>query len=116
MNVTVEQHHHSEMKSCKFPKWLTEHHQWHTLDHSKVFHFSAKNASLRESGPGSKVQMRAVCHSYETDSDSLAKIVAHVTVGWYVVDSVGPVLGATKRRVSVGSLEAECKGKIRMTI
>ncbi|XP_054274024.1 uncharacterized protein LOC128993927 [Macrosteles quadrilineatus] len=80
----VESHHHgAESKSCRFPRWLTEHHQWHTLDHKKTFHFSPRNATLKESdsGSSSKVQMRAVCHAYETDSDTQAKIIAHVTTG-----------------------------------
>ncbi|XP_046669907.1 uncharacterized protein LOC124360369 isoform X2 [Homalodisca vitripennis] len=81
----VESHHHGDSKSCRFPKWLTEHHQWHTLDHSKTFHFSPRNATLKESvspaGSPSKVQMRAVCHSYETDSDTQARIVVHITIG-----------------------------------
>lgn len=89
-SILVESHHHGAegVKGCRFPKWLTEHHQWHTLDHQKTFHFATRNATLRESvspagaGGVTRVQMRAVCHNYESESDTQARIVTHVTTGW----------------------------------
>lgn len=84
MRLTKVESHHHGTSSCRFPSWLTEHHQWHTLDHAKTFHFSPRNATLRVNlNPPNppKVEMRAVCHSIEAISETQAVIVTHLTTG-----------------------------------
>ncbi|GLG95366.1 Uncharacterized protein GBIM_02347 [Gryllus bimaculatus] len=63
---------------CRYPNWVTEHHQWHTLDLSRSYHFSHKNATLRISHSGP--EMRVICHN-ATESHHQVTIVAHTTSG-----------------------------------
>ncbi|XP_066994092.2 uncharacterized protein [Anabrus simplex] len=66
---------------CQYPSWVTEHHQWHTLDHALTFHFSKKNATLRITGRA-EGEMRVVCHSIESSlPERQEMVVAHVTTG-----------------------------------
>lgn len=32
---------------CKFPKWITDHHTWLSLDHKKIYKFTQRNATLK---------------------------------------------------------------------
>ncbi|XP_077284440.1 uncharacterized protein LOC143909988 [Arctopsyche grandis] len=78
--TTVDNHHNR----CRFPSWITEHHTWHSLDHSRTYHFSLRNATLKISNDnGSGNEMRLVCHSillHPTDNNYI-QIVAHITRG-----------------------------------
>lgn len=73
--------------NCRFPPWLTDdHHTWHLLDHSKSYHFS-KNGTFRltsiskEEGTTEVLEMRAVCNSILSSTDTQIMIAAHITVG-----------------------------------
>uniref|UniRef100_A0A1B6EC96 Ig-like domain-containing protein n=1 Tax=Clastoptera arizonana TaxID=38151 RepID=A0A1B6EC96_9HEMI len=81
MKLTKVEAHHHMATNCRFPPWLTEHHQWHTLDHSKTFHFSPRNATLKINLNPSKIELKAVCHSLEQSIDSQVVIIAHITTG-----------------------------------
>ncbi|XP_066991196.2 uncharacterized protein [Anabrus simplex] len=68
---------------CHYPLWVTEHHQWHTLDYKSLYHFSHKNATLRITDKDNKGQeIRVVCHSIEVaDNEHQVTLVAHLTSG-----------------------------------
>lgn len=80
MKLTKAENQHTR---CRYPSWVTEHHQWHTLDYKSSYHFSHKNATLRISEEDNNGQeMRVVCHSMETfDNNHQVTIVAHTTSG-----------------------------------
>ncbi|XP_065222448.1 uncharacterized protein LOC135847000 [Planococcus citri] len=84
MKLTKGDLSHHERASCKFPPWLTEHHTWHLLDHSKTYHFSSHNGTIRVTSVRDGVnvlEMRAVCNSILASSDGQIIISAHITVG-----------------------------------
>lgn len=80
-----------EHNRCKYPAWITEHHDWHSLDGTKVYHFTNKNATLKvkvqEAEGDSYHEEKIVCHnlekSYPNDNTQgyKVKLVAHVTSG-----------------------------------
>jgi hypothetical protein len=77
---------HHQNANCKFPSWLTDHHTWHPLDHSKNYHFSPRNgtlsvSSMRDDGER-MLEMRAVCNSIIENKDTHFMIAAHITIGW----------------------------------
>lgn len=79
---------------CKYPAWVTQHHDWHSLNGTKSYHFTNKNATLRvkmqaQNTDGETVhEEKIVCHNLEKlySSDNMqgnkVKLVAHVTSGW----------------------------------
>lgn len=77
---------HHERANCKFPSWLTDHHTWHLLDHSKTYHFSSHNGTVRVTYDRDRsenvLEMRAVCNSILASSEGQIIISAHITVGW----------------------------------
>ncbi|XP_053986083.1 uncharacterized protein LOC128880240 isoform X2 [Hylaeus volcanicus] len=80
-----------EHNRCKYPSWITEHHDWHSLDGTKVYHFTNKNATLKvrvqDAEGDSFHEEKIVCHNLEkmhpTDNSQgyKIKLVAHVTSG-----------------------------------
>ncbi|KAG7201492.1 hypothetical protein KM043_004249 [Ampulex compressa] len=80
-----------EHNRCKYPAWVTEHHDWHSLDGSKVYHFTNKNSTLKvkvqESGGDTLHEEKIICHNlekmYPNDNTQGYKVqlVAHVTSG-----------------------------------
>ncbi|XP_044763099.1 uncharacterized protein LOC123320024 [Coccinella septempunctata] len=44
MKLTTVDNHHNR---CKFPKWITDHHTWLSLDHKKIYKFTQRNATLK---------------------------------------------------------------------
>lgn len=44
MRLTTVDNHHNR---CKFPKWITDHHTWLSLDHKKIYKFTQRNATLK---------------------------------------------------------------------
>ncbi|XP_011170384.1 uncharacterized protein LOC105203275 [Solenopsis invicta] len=81
-----------EHSRCKYPAWVTQHHDWHSLNGSKSYHFTNKNATLRvkmqENTDGETVhEEKIVCHNLEKlyPNDNMqgnkVKLVAHVTSG-----------------------------------
>lgn len=80
-------HHHRSGAECRFPGWLTEKHVWHTLDHSRSYHFNPHNTTFRvtskQGSPNAnhqKTEMKAVCHSKDVSSTQ-ATFVVHVVIG-----------------------------------
>ncbi|KYM94469.1 hypothetical protein ALC62_14912 [Cyphomyrmex costatus] len=82
-----------EHSRCKYPAWVTQHHDWHSLSGMKSYHFTNKNATLRV-----KMQVqntdgeifheeKIVCHNLEKlyPNDNMqgnkVKLIAHVTSG-----------------------------------
>ncbi|CAL7946745.1 unnamed protein product [Xylocopa violacea] len=80
-----------EHNKCKYPSWITEHHDWHSLDGTKVYHFTNKNATLKVRVQNTDGDMfyeeKIVCHNLEklvsTESTDgyKVKLTAHVTSG-----------------------------------
>ncbi|XP_012151524.1 uncharacterized protein LOC100876146 isoform X2 [Megachile rotundata] len=80
-----------EHNRCKYPSWITEHHDWHSLDGTKVYHFTNKNATLKIKVQNSEEdafhEEKIVCHNLEklhpTDNAQgyKVKLIAHVTSG-----------------------------------
>lgn len=79
---------------CKYPAWVTLHHDWHSLDGTKVYHFTNKNATLKvkaqsQDADGETLhEEKIVCHNLEQlyPNDNMqgnkVKLIAHVTSGW----------------------------------
>ncbi|GLV37026.1 argus [Carabus blaptoides fortunei] len=44
IRLTTADSHHGR---CRFPSWITDHHTWLSLDHSRTYKFSLRNATLR---------------------------------------------------------------------
>ncbi|XP_011685303.1 PREDICTED: uncharacterized protein LOC105448455 [Wasmannia auropunctata] len=82
-----------EHSRCKYPAWVTQHHDWHSLNGTRSYHFTNKNATLRvkmqaQNTDGETVhEEKIVCHnlekSYPNDNmqGNKVKLVAHVTSG-----------------------------------
>ncbi|EZA57924.1 hypothetical protein DMN91_001798 [Ooceraea biroi] len=80
-----------EHSRCKYPTWVTQHHDWHSLDGTKDYHFTNKNATLKvkaQAQDGETVhEEKIVCHNLEKlyPNDNMqgnkVKLVAHVTSG-----------------------------------
>lgn len=88
--LTVDKEH-----KCKYPAWVTQHHDWHSLDGTKVYHFTNKNATLKVKAQSQDSQdevtlheEKIVCHNLEHlyPNDNMqankVKLIAHVTSGW----------------------------------
>lgn len=87
-------HHSTEEKEhvrCKYPTWVTEHHEWHFLDGSRNYHFTTGNSTLKvafNDQEGVTREEKVVCHNLEKmhPNDDMqgpkVKLVAHVTSGW----------------------------------
>ncbi|XP_020280717.1 uncharacterized protein LOC109853237 [Pseudomyrmex gracilis] len=86
-----------EHSRCKYPAWVTQHHDWHSLDDTRNYHFTSKNATLRvthlnaaqtQDADGETYhEEKIVCHNLEklNPNDNMqgnkVKLVAHVTSG-----------------------------------
>ncbi|XP_012528487.1 uncharacterized protein LOC105832246 [Monomorium pharaonis] len=82
-----------EHSRCKYPAWVTQHHDWHSLNGSKSYHFTNKNATLRvkmqteNTNDETIHEEKIVCHNLEKlyPNDNMqgnkVKLVAHVTSG-----------------------------------
>ncbi|XP_012265284.2 uncharacterized protein LOC105691407 [Athalia rosae] len=80
-----------EHNRCKYPSWVTQHHDWHSLDGSKTYHFTTRNATLKvtaeDNTDDSFHEEKIVCHNLEKlyPNDNMlghtVKLVAHVTSG-----------------------------------
>ena len=80
-----------EHNRCKYPSWITEHHDWHSLDGTKVYHFTNKNATLKVRVQNTEEdtfhEEKIVCHNLEklhpTENAQgyKVKLIAHVTSG-----------------------------------
>ncbi|XP_012223903.1 uncharacterized protein [Linepithema humile] len=76
---------------CKYPGWVTQHHDWHSLDGTKDYHFTNKNATLKIKAQDTDGEVfheeKIVCHNLEKmyPNDNMqgnkVKLVAHVTSG-----------------------------------
>lgn len=78
-----------EHSRCKYPTWVTKHHDWHSLDGSKTYHFTSGNATLKVSGD--MHEERIVCHNQvgiDSSGSSKVKLIAHITSGWWVVEQI----------------------------
>lgn len=88
--LTVDKEH----GRCKYPAWVTQHHDWHSLNGTKSYHFTNKNATLRVKMQAQNTdsetvhEEKIVCHNleklYPNDNfqGNKVKLVAHVTSGW----------------------------------
>jgi len=79
--VVVENQH----SRCRYPTFITDHHHWHTLDHSRSYVILHKNTTLRitrEEGGGQ--EMRVVCHNEHHTSHHQVTVIAHATSEWLV--------------------------------
>lgn len=87
--LTVDKEH----SRCKYPAWVTQHHDWHSLDGTKDYHFTNKNATLKIKAQAQDAngemfhEEKIVCHNLEKlyPNESMGnkvKLVAHVTSGW----------------------------------
>ncbi|XP_046822106.1 uncharacterized protein LOC124425603 isoform X1 [Vespa crabro] len=80
-----------EHSRCKYPSWVTQHHDWHSLDGTKMYHFTNKNATLKvkaqETDREAFHEEKIVCHNLEKmhPNDNMqghkVKLIAHVTSG-----------------------------------
>lgn len=80
-----------EHNRCKYPSWVTQHHDWHSLDGSKSYHFTTRNATLKvtaqDNNDDSFHEEKIVCHNleklYPNDNmqGHIVKLVAHITSG-----------------------------------
>ncbi|XP_066584159.1 uncharacterized protein [Prorops nasuta] len=80
-----------DKERCKYPSWVTQHHHWHSLDGTKIYHFTNKNATLKVKSqePESEAydEEKIVCHNLEKlyPNDNMqghkVKLIAHVTRG-----------------------------------
>ncbi|XP_017877886.1 uncharacterized protein LOC108623702 [Ceratina calcarata] len=78
-----------EHNKCKYPSWITEHHDWHSLDGTKVYHFTNKNATLKvrvqNCDSDTYHEEKIVCHNLENPTENAqghkVKLIAHVTSG-----------------------------------
>lgn len=71
---------------------MTQHHDWHSLDGTKDYHFTNKNATLKIKAQDADGEVfheeKIVCHNLEKmyPNDNMqgnkVKLVAHVTSGW----------------------------------
>lgn len=81
MKLTTIENQHSR---CRYPSFVSEHHHWHTLDHSRSYTLLHKNTTLKitsaEDG-GQEKEMRVVCHNEHHVSHHQVTIVAHATSG-----------------------------------
>ncbi|XP_054289562.1 uncharacterized protein LOC129004892 [Macrosteles quadrilineatus] len=87
-------------QKCKFPMWLTQHHQWYTLDYRSSYKFHHRNTTLHISntslgslpseGPVVQQQLsaydkeqevRVVCSEILQANSEVAYIITHYTVG-----------------------------------
>lgn len=84
--MTVE----SDPKECKFPDWLSRHHNWRSVDNIVSIHINKNVHSLkmrrrRPIGDSEEVQETHVtCHGHVRDAtdEAIAKLVVHVKSGW----------------------------------
>ncbi|OAD52163.1 hypothetical protein WN48_02766, partial [Eufriesea mexicana] len=80
-----------EHNRCRYPSWITEHHDWHSLDGTKVYHFTNKNATLKvkvQNADGDTFhEEKIICHSLEklhvseNTQGHKTKLIAHFTSG-----------------------------------
>ncbi|XP_043487509.1 uncharacterized protein LOC122514637 [Polistes fuscatus] len=80
-----------EHSRCKYPSWVTQHHGWYSLDGTKSYHFTNKNATLKvklkKTDQEAYHEEKIVCHSLEKmhPNDNMqghkVKVIAHVTSG-----------------------------------
>ncbi|RZF42351.1 hypothetical protein LSTR_LSTR004159 [Laodelphax striatellus] len=72
----------SQHERCKFPAWVVNHHQWHSLDFAHAYHFLHRNATLRVTGADGETHSRLVCHKIHSNTSShQVSIVALITTG-----------------------------------
>ncbi|XP_023287543.1 uncharacterized protein LOC105694504 [Orussus abietinus] len=82
-DVAVDREH----SRCKYPSWVTQHHDWHSLDGSRSYHFTSGNATLKvtlQDNTGDvPYEEKIVCHNLENDNvqGHRVKLVAHFTSG-----------------------------------
>ncbi|XP_058793422.1 uncharacterized protein LOC131665520 isoform X1 [Phymastichus coffea] len=75
-----------EHTKCKYPSWVTQHHDWHLLDGSRSYHFTTGNSTLKVTYRDEyDREEKVICHNLEkVQSDhrgTTVKLVAHVTSG-----------------------------------
>ncbi|XP_021929001.1 uncharacterized protein LOC110834305 [Zootermopsis nevadensis] len=78
MKLTTIENQHSR---CRYPTFITDHHHWHTLDHSQSFVILHKNTTLRITREEGGQEMRVVCHNEYHTSHHQVTVVAHATSG-----------------------------------
>ncbi|XP_046424468.1 uncharacterized protein LOC124303534 isoform X1 [Neodiprion virginianus] len=76
---------------CTYPSWVTQHHDWHSLNGSKTYHFTARNATLKvraqDNNDDSFHEEKIVCHNLQKlyPNDNMqgytVKLVAHISSG-----------------------------------
>ncbi|XP_014204767.1 uncharacterized protein LOC106636780 [Copidosoma floridanum] len=80
-NFTKEEKEHVR---CKYPSWVTQHHDWHFLDGSRNYHFTTGNSTLKVTFKDDNREEKVVCHNLEKmhpSDETKVKLVAHVTSG-----------------------------------
>lgn len=97
-------------RNCRYPAWFLTHTHWQTLDGRWTYNLH-KNSTLRitnitqqqpqphgnagstpssnphpfsSSGMDSRQEQKAVCHSVLDLADQTARVVVHISQGWYV--------------------------------
>ena len=107
-------------RNCRYPSWFLAHTHWQTLDGRWTYNLH-KNSTLRitnitqqhgsgsalpsnpphsfsPSGVDSRQEQKAVCNSVVDLGDNVARVVAHLSQGWYVrVSDVPSSLSATTK-------------------
>lgn len=78
MKLTTIENQHSR---CRYPTFVTDHHHWHTLDHSRSYVILHKNTTLRITREEGGQEMRVVCHTEHHTSHHQVTVVAHATSG-----------------------------------
>ena len=93
-NFTVE----SEKDKCEFPKYMHNHHDWHSVDGLISLHVNKRGHSVRlrnhtsplvslyeaDNSASGYLESHATCHTVETGglNSPMTRIVAHVKAGW----------------------------------
>lgn len=82
---------HKEHSRCKYPSWVTQHHDWHSLDGTRSYHFTSRNATLKvisqDNNDDNFHEEKIVCHNLEklhpndNAQGHTEKLVAHITSG-----------------------------------
>lgn len=116
----------AEGKRCHYPSWFLAHNRWQTLDGRWTYNLH-KNSTLRitnvtthgtlgvstgpvfsssgsASGVDSRQEQKALCQSVLDLPDNAARVVAHLSQGWYVSVTLGDAPSSLSSIVSAGGI------------
>lgn len=67
--------------TCTFPSWMTQYHNWYTLDWKKTYTMTHGNTSFQVTNTSEVLEMRAVCSEIVSTQDRTTTILTYVTKG-----------------------------------